>query len=55
MLKQSSALFPLRNPGIVSIPLSFAVGIVVSLLAPEAESAQKFAATERQLHLGEEA
>ena len=55
MLKQPSALFPLRNPGIVSIPLSFAVGIVVSLLAPEAAAADKFAATERQLHLGEEA
>ncbi len=55
MLKHPAALFPLRNPGIVSIPLSFAVGIVVSLLAPEAAAAQKFAATERQLHLGEEA
>jgi len=28
---------------------------VVSLLAPEAAAADKFAATERQLHLGEEA
>ncbi len=54
LLKHATALFPLRNPGIVTIPLSFLVGIVVSLLAPEAAAAQKFAATERQLHLGEE-
>jgi cation/acetate symporter len=55
LLKQSSALFPLRNPGIVSIPLAFVVGIVVSLLAPEPDATVKFAATERRLHLGEEA
>jgi cation/acetate symporter len=55
LLKHSTAMFPLRNPGIISIPLSFAVGIVVSLLAPEQEAAVKFAAAERRLHLGEEA
>ncbi|MDQ2731096.1 MAG: cation acetate symporter, partial [Armatimonadota bacterium] len=33
----SSALFPLNNPGIVSIPLSFVVAIVVSLLTREPE------------------
>ena len=55
LLKHPAALFPLRNPGIISIPLSFAVGIVVSLLAPEHEAATKFAAAERRLHLGEEA
>jgi len=54
MLKHPAAMFPLRNPGIVSIPLSFVVGVVVSLMAPEAAAASKFAATERQLHLGEE-
>ncbi|MGE0814437.1 MAG: cation acetate symporter [Vicinamibacterales bacterium] len=55
MLKHASAVFPLRNPGIVSIPLSFAVGIGVSLLAPEPAAAEKFAAAKRRLHLGEEA
>jgi cation/acetate symporter len=54
MLKNAAAIFPLRNPGIVTIPLSFAVGIVVSLVSPEAEAATKFAAAERHLHLGEE-
>jgi cation/acetate symporter len=55
LLKHPAAMFPLRNPGIISIPLSFAVGIVVSLLAPEREAAARFAAAERRLHLGEEA
>ncbi len=55
LLKNPAAMFPLRNPGIISIPLSFAVGIVVSLLAPEREAAAKFPAAERRLHLGEEA
>jgi cation/acetate symporter len=32
ILKETSAWFSLRNPGIVTIPLSFAMGIVVSLL-----------------------
>ena len=55
LLKHAGAWFPLRNPGIVSIPLSFVVGILVSLAAPETGAAAKFAATERQLHLGDEA
>jgi len=55
LLKNPTALFPLRNPGIIAIPLAFVVGIVVSLLAPEQAAAAKFAAAERRLHLGEEA
>jgi cation/acetate symporter len=35
VLGNSNPLFPLRNPGIVTIPLSFVVGIVVSLLTHE--------------------
>ena len=31
LLKNTAALFPLKNPGLVTIPLSFLVGIVVSL------------------------
>ena len=34
VLKNPTAWFPLRNPGLVSIPLSFAVGTVVALLWP---------------------
>ena len=52
ILKHSSALFPLKNPGLVTIPLSFIVGIVVSLIAPERLAQQKFAEVEQQIHLG---
>ena len=54
MLGGTSALFPLTNPGLVSIPLAFAVGIMVSLLTPEPDAVAKFAALEHRLHLGEE-
>lgn len=49
ILKHSSALFPLKNPGLVTIPLSFIVGIAVSLLAPERLVQQKFADVEQQI------
>ena len=54
ILKHAEAWFPLRNPGIVTIPLSFAVAIVVSLVRPVAAEARRFAELERQLHLGVE-
>jgi cation/acetate symporter len=49
---KESAVFPLRNPGIVTIPLSFAVAIVVSLVKPVDAEARGFHALERRLHLG---
>jgi cation/acetate symporter len=52
VLGGTSAPFPLANPGLVSIPLSFAVGIVVSLLTPEREAIAKFEEVEHRLHLG---
>ncbi len=52
ILKQATALFPLKNPGLVSIPLAFAVGIAVSLLMPEQEAEEKFAEVENRIHLG---
>ena len=54
VLKHETALFPLRNPGVVTIPLAFAVAIVVSLLRPVPEEARKFQALERRIHLGTE-
>jgi cation/acetate symporter len=53
ILGRPSAPFPLRNPGLVTIPLSFLVGIVVSLLAPEKAADEKYAEVERRVHLGE--
>jgi cation/acetate symporter len=50
ILRNSTASFPLNNPALVTIPLSFAAGIVVSLLTRE--HAQEHAAHERRMHLG---
>src|SRR4029450_8164690 len=44
ILKHESAWFPLRNPGLVSIPLAFVVAIGVSLLKPVATAAETFSA-----------
>ncbi|MHC5832850.1 MAG: sodium:solute symporter family transporter, partial [Nostoc sp.] len=37
ILKHAWAPFPLKNPGLISIPLAFIVAIVVSLLSTEQE------------------
>ena len=54
ILKNADAWFPLRNPGIVTIPLAFAVAVIVSLLRPVPSEARRFVELERQLHLGVE-
>ena len=53
ILGGDAAWFPLRNPGLVTIPLAFAVGIVTSLAAPEPEAARRFAEVEQRIHVGE--
>ncbi len=52
LLHHTSAVFPLKNPALVSIPLSFATGILVSLLFPDREGAVRYAALEKRLLLG---
>ena len=52
VLKHADAWFPLRNPGIITIPLSFVTAILVSLLRPVPADARRFVELERQLHLG---
>jgi cation/acetate symporter len=52
ILKAPSAPFPLTNPGVITIPLSFLVGIAVSVLAPESLAQEKFAEVEQQISLG---
>jgi cation/acetate symporter len=42
----------LTNPGLVTIPLSFIVGIVVSLAVPDDNVVAKFAEPEHRLHVG---
>lgn len=53
ILKQPTAWFPLRNPGLVTIPLSFAVGIIVSWIAPEPDAARRFSEVEHRIHFGD--
>jgi cation/acetate symporter len=53
ILKHTSAWFPLKNPGLVSIPLSFAVGITVSLFTTEQRAEEKFDEVEDRIHTGE--
>jgi cation/acetate symporter len=52
VLKGTDALFPLKNPALLTIPLSFLVGIVVSLMTSSATEAHDDH-HERRLHLGE--
>ena len=53
VLGNAAAVFPLRNPGIVSIPLAFVVAIVVAMVWPEPEAASGFSELERRVHLGD--
>ena len=55
ILRHESAWFPLKNPALVSMPLGFLSGIVVSLLRPEPAAARAFAALERRATLGQAA
>ena len=52
LLHHATAIFPLKNPALVTIPLSFLTGIVVSLLKPDTDGAARYAAMERRLLLG---
>jgi cation/acetate symporter len=52
IFKHEAALFPLKNPALVTVPLSFLAGVLVSLAAPHAEEAAKFGAVERRALLG---
>ncbi|HVK00321.1 MAG TPA: cation acetate symporter, partial [Gemmatimonadales bacterium] len=53
ILGHEEAWFPLKNPALVTIPMSFAAGILVSLVAPEPSAAAGYAALERRMHLGD--
>jgi cation/acetate symporter len=54
MLGRPEALFPLKNPGLVTMPLAFLVGWVVSILSPEPEAARRFAEVRHRMHMGKE-
>jgi cation/acetate symporter len=52
VLKHAEAWFPLKNPALVTMPLSFVAGIVVSLLGRRPEEAEGFARLQERMHLG---
>ena len=52
ILGYDNAWFPLKNPAMLTMPLSFLAGIAVSLLAPDPQAAAGFTRLERQTHLG---
>ncbi|MDA8138257.1 MAG: sodium/solute symporter [Desulfobacteraceae bacterium] len=52
VLKNPKAIFPLRNPAIVSMTLAFAVGIILSLIAPDKAAEAKFEEEKLRTYLG---
>jgi cation/acetate symporter len=51
VLHRASAWFPLKNPALVTIPLGFAVGVLVSLMTAKVTD-DAFVHHERRMHLG---
>jgi cation/acetate symporter len=52
MMHHSSAIFPLRNPAIVSMPAGFLAGILASLIAHEPDAEAKFHDEKLRTYLG---
>jgi len=54
ILKHPEALFPLKNPGLVSVPLAFFVGFLVSVLSPSAKDSERFTGIQRRMLVGKD-
>ena len=52
VLGNAEAIFPLKNPALVSMTSAFVVGILVSLIKPEPEAAAKFESEKLRTYLG---
>ena len=52
LFKCESAIFPLKNPAIVSLPLAFLSGYVFSKLFKEKDAAEKFESEKIRTYLG---
>ena len=55
ILGHADAWFPLKNPALITIPLSFATGIIVSLIRPEPEALAAYEQMEQRMILGRSA
>jgi cation/acetate symporter len=52
VLGHEDAVIGLKNPALISMPVAFGLGIVVSLIWPEREAQRRFVEAERQIVLG---
>ncbi len=52
ILHRAGALFPLKNPAIVTIPLSFLVGITISLVTGQHDTESGFDSRMEKTHMG---
>jgi cation/acetate symporter len=52
LLHNKEAIFPLSNPGVITVPLSFVVAIVVSLAWPEPLAQKGFDDARERMHFG---
>ncbi|PKL74521.1 MAG: hypothetical protein CVV27_20095 [Candidatus Melainabacteria bacterium HGW-Melainabacteria-1] len=52
ILGQPSAVFPLKNPALISVPLAFVTAIGVSLFRPEPAAAARFESEKVRCYLG---
>jgi cation/acetate symporter len=52
IFKYETAIFPLKNPAIVSMTLSFVCGIIASYMFPDKEAEQKFEDEKLRTYLG---
>lgn len=52
IFKNEHAIFPLKNPAIISMPAAFLAGYLGSLWSPEIEAEQKFEDEKIRTHLG---
>ena len=55
ILEHATAWFPLKNPALVTMPLSFAAGVLVSLMTARRSEAARYDRVRRRMHLGAEA
>ncbi len=52
VMKYKEAIFPLKNPGIISLPAAFLAGYVISLMTPEKRAEEMFEDEKLRTYLG---
>lgn len=52
VMGNATAIFPLKNPALISMPGAFIAGIIFSLLSPEKESQEKYDGKRLRMYMG---